>query len=427
MKKNGFVSTFDRLKNGRRHRTEGERGHHYRRFMCFAAAALVIALLAASPQVRTMLCAAGETLGRLTGIRIESSRDGLEVVDYGYERVAVRKTISPVNKSVTIGDFALEWQDLIWQSTLSDAYSDFSETFLLPVKVSYQGDRETYGDYLPPYQLQFNVVGYKDNKKVVEFAFRHADLYSEIGDEMYPYMDTIEYYPTKFINGKHSPTNAYLMGYYGEIIDLDTDLLADHYKQYRQAFYDVNDFVYGDVKDFELGYSLSPDDTFWDDGSDPEIDVMPDPCKSWNEGAKNVCKQLIRESDRMSKAERAEALENDFALYYDSDGWSAYSSADNFTGYAVISALHPDRFEITTAELSTYTATGYEVVKTSTYYPTDTVYDSFVNRFVVKWKDMQKADYRVVNRDYTDRLKKETPAAAEALSGYTPVAFRHVG
>ena len=420
MKKNGFVSTFDRLRNRRRHRTESERGHHYRRFMRFAAAALVIAILAASPQVRTMLCAAGETLGRLTGIRIESSRDGLEVVDYGYERVAVRKTISPVNRSVTIGDFALEWQNLIWENTISDAYSDFSNTFLLPVKVRYQGDRETYGDYLPPFQLKFNVVGYKDHKKVIEFAFYQADLYSEIGDEMYPYMDEVEYYPTKFINGKPCPTNQYFIRYYGEIIDLDTDLLAERYKQYRQAFYDINDFVYGYVKDFHFSYRL-----YFDDAGEP---YTPDEwCESWNDGRKNGYKQLIRESNRMSKEERALALDNDFNRFWDDAGYSAYTSADSLTGYAIISALHPDRFEITTVELSTYTATGYEVMKTRTYYPTDTVYDSFVNRFVVRWKNLQKEEYRVVNRDYADRLKKETSSAAKALGGYTPVAFRHVG
>ena len=132
----------------------------------------------------------------------------------------------------------------------------------------------------------------------------------------------------------------------------------------------------------------------------------------------------------MSDADRKELKEqfdDSLAFALSPDGLGYYEPGMEGLGeYKMIAALSPDRYEITTAELSTYTATGYKIVQTRSYNIKDTVYDSFVNRFVVKWKDMQKAEYRVVNRDYFDRLKRGNPEAAGELSEYTPVEFREI-
>ena len=211
-------------------------------FLRIAAAVMVTGILAGSPQMRTMLCSAGEWMGDLVGIEKDKSSDGFEIVDYGYETVALRKTVSPMNQTLAIGDFEFTFQDLLCHDYLSGEYTYDLSTLAVPVRVAFKGDKEAYGAYMPPYEMNFNLAGYRENKKVIELSFTYQGLFHEVGDEMYPVMDCLtQYYPTKFINGKPSPTNQYLTVYYGRIIDLDTELLANNYKQYLQAIYDANE------------------------------------------------------------------------------------------------------------------------------------------------------------------------------------------
>ena len=405
---------------------EGEGNAHRRTFLRVAAVALAAGILLASPQVKAVLCSAGEWLGNLAGGHPERFSEGFEIVDYGYDYVALRKTVSPLHQTLAVGDFEFTFQDLLCHDYLSGEYTYESNTLAVPVRVAFKGDKETYGAYMPPYDMKFNLAGYRENKKVIELSFTYQGLFHEVGDEMYPVMDCFtQYYPTKFINGKPSPTNQYLTVYYGRIVYMDTDLLVKNYKQYLQAIYDANELFYGHEDYGPTGYYFD----FYSDRTEDDAEET-DSLANWNNGTKELYQQGIDECDRMSDADRKELKEqfdDSLAFALSPDGWGYYEPGMEGLGeYKMIAALSPDRYEITTAELSTYTATGYKIVKTRSYNIKDTVYDSFVNRFVVKWKDMQKTEYRVVNRDYLDRLKRGNPEAAGELSEYTPVEFREI-
>lgn len=438
------ISLFDRVKRrmgqfplrkkveaDEKHAGSGERKRHdpHRVFMRVAAAVLVLGILAASPQVRfsPFVSAAGNWLGHLVGIQSERSSDGFEIVDYGYEYVALRKTISSLNQTVTMGDFEFTFQNLLYHDYLSGENVADLSSVAVPVRVAFKGDKEKYGEFLPPYEMKFNIIGYKENKRVIELSFTYQGLFHEVGDEMYPAMSDTKYYPTKFINGKPSPTNQYLTVYYGRIIYMDTELLANHYQQYVQALYDANELFFGHEDYGSLGYYFDG----YSDGTEDDTDET-NMLANWNNGTKELYQQWIKECDSMSKAERKELKEqfdDSLAFALSPDGWGYYDvGLEGFREYNIICALTPDRYEITTAELSTYTATDYDVIKSRSYNAKrDTVYDSFVNRFVVKWKNRGKANCRVVNREYFNRVKKENPEAAEKLSHYTPVAFRSMG
>ena len=148
-----------------------------------------------------------------------------------------------INQSVEIGHFEFEMGDIFWQKYLAgDHYT--GQKFLLPVRVTHKGSVKNYGGYITPYELTFNVIGYKENQKAIEFRFHYVGLYSDVGDEMYPF---IRFYPTSYLNGKKVNTNQYLTAYEGGITYVNAELMVRMEKENQNDYDDLDEYIYGDI------------------------------------------------------------------------------------------------------------------------------------------------------------------------------------
>ena len=386
---------------------EEKREHNHRRGQVVkrivATAAIIALVLACTPLGGMVVSAAeaflGEIFGTFTSRTIDVSGECYKdpvAVDYGNGEGAVLLKIGNMNQYVNIGEFEIEFgKVMVCQNIGLDAGSDgidengqtsnyddiWESNLLMPVRVTHCGPKTLYGGYMPGFQLQFTVVGYKDGQKAVEFAMDGKGLYSEEGNEIYPIKERefgpYNVYPTHFINGKPTPKNSFLFRYTGGLSYFDSDLLMQHYKEYVQAGEQMRDYIWGNNDWYQKDKKNREKESSALDHSDKELENIK---KEW-------------EKIRLAHGSLSGGW------YYDGE------SELYFSAYDVVMAIQPDKFVVTSVTLLTDKISGYTVSKKDDPEQRSTGYGIYNERYYVIWKNTQDVWYHILNKVYKDDLR----------------------
>ena len=394
------LAAMDKLAEEKRAR-DRRRGRVVKRVI--ATAAILALVLACTPFGGMVVSAAESFLGRIFGtytsrvidISGECYKEPV-AVDYGNGEGAVLLKIGNLNQYVNIGDFEIEFgKVMVCQNVGLDDNADgmdengesssydgiYESNLLMPVRVTHCGPKTLYGGYMPGFQLQFTVAGYKDGKKAVEFAMDGQGLYSEAGDEIYPVRErefgVYNVYPTHFINGKPTPKNSFLFKCIGGLSYFDSDLLLQHYEEYLASGEQMRDYIWGN------------NDWYQEEKKNREKDSA----------ARKSLSDKERENIRKKWDTILRTYESlDGGWYYDGE------SEQYFSAYDAVMAIQPDRFVVTSVTLLTDKISGYTVSKKNDPDLRSTGYGIYNERYYVNWKNTQEVWYYILNKDYQDDL-----------------------
>ena len=356
-----------------------------------ATAAIIAILLAATPLGGMVVSAAEELFGKFFGTYVSREVEAkgncyteFVPVDYHNGKAAVMVKIGDLDQYVNIGDFEFEFGDVMvcedvgidgntedyWPDGRNPASSYdviLGSHFLMPVRVTHQGSKRIYGGYMPGFELDITVAGYKDGEKAVEFELRNDGLYSEEGNEIYPVRSGGDYatfaYPTHFINGKPTPKNSFLFKYNSmDFSYINLDLLMEHYKAFVEADEQMRDYIWGN--------------------------------NDWYPEEKKQREKELAALDHLSEKELQE-IRRSLEEY----------APSGISPFEAVMAIQPDKYVVTSLSLCAEKPSGFSVSEESDPETTTTGYGIYKERFYVNWKNTQFVWYYIVNQDYEQEWK----------------------